>query len=138
MRHWFKRKSCQTGFSMVLLCASLALPLPLSASGGLVEFEIPRQPLGTALLAFSEQAGLQVLIATPLTRNRMSVEISGRYEPSAALRRLLGSDRLRFRYVSPKTIAISGASAPDGEHHDLRNGGPDPRLWRSHRRYSLQ
>lgn len=94
----------------------------LSADDGRLDFHIPAQPLESALLAFSEQAGLQVLAASTVTRHRRSQSVRGRYAPTEALVLLLGSEALRFRYVSANTVAISAA----GQRGNGRQPGADP------------
>ena len=61
------------------------------------------------MLAFSEQAGLQVLVASTVTRHRRSQSVRGRDAPTEPLVLLPGSEALQFRYISANTVAISAA-----------------------------
>lgn len=69
------------------LCLSALLPLMALAEP--VEFDLPAQSAGDALLAFSKQAKIEVLFSSDELRLTQSVAVTGTHEPDEALSRLL-------------------------------------------------
>ena len=72
----------RSAFLIFLLLASVATARPVS-------FNLPAQPAHEALLAFSQQAGVEVLFPHEALQGRRSPPMVGRFEPEEALRRLL-------------------------------------------------
>jgi len=95
---------------LVLLVFSALAPVisPAGAGDEKRHFSIPAQPMASALISFSEQAELQILVAAGLVDHGRSTDVSGRFAPSEALSILIGSEPLRFRFVAERTIAITG------------------------------
>jgi len=80
------------------------------------QFSIAAQPLDAALLDFSEQADLQVLIATELAAGLHSNEVTGRLAPLDALARLIAGNGLQVQIIGDHTVAISRTgSSPAGD-----------------------
>jgi TonB family protein len=81
-------------------------------------FDIPAQPLVTALRAYSEATGIAVLVDDGLTADRSSAGIQGRYTPAEALHQLLAGTGLSARYASNDafTLALSDTAAPVSDH----------------------
>jgi iron complex outermembrane recepter protein len=71
-----------------------------------VQIDIPAQDLGGALVTFSRQTNLQVLVSAETTRGVQAPKLSGKMEPDAALRALLG-DGFRFEFTNPKTVVVT-------------------------------
>ena len=67
----------------------LSALLPLMALAEPVEFDLPAQSAGDALLAFSKQAKIEVLFSSDELRLTQSVAVTGTHEPDEALSRLL-------------------------------------------------
>jgi len=62
---------------------------PGEAAGGFVRFDVPAQPLRTALSAFGRQAGLQVTVDAAATAGVQARAVSGELTPSEALSKLI-------------------------------------------------
>ena len=92
----------------VLLFASLMLALPpvARAAGGARRFDIPAQPLGSALDEFARQADVTLLFSSTLVARASTSGVRGELPVRAALGRLLGGTGLAFRQVGPSAIAI--------------------------------
>jgi iron complex outermembrane recepter protein len=69
-------------------------------------FDISPQPMDTALIEFSEQANVQLMIATELVENLMSVGVRGRFRPEDALAALIAGSGLAFQVIGENAIAI--------------------------------
>ncbi|WP_281301419.1 MULTISPECIES: TonB-dependent receptor [unclassified Iodidimonas] len=113
-----------------------ALPLLAPASAIAAEahqFNIPAQPLDSALIDFSLQAGVSVLVSDDLIRDQRSNEIAGRLEQDVALKTLLGESGLTFERVDETTISIKAItiSAAEDDHRRLyaqANAGNDANM----------
>jgi len=75
------------------------------------QFSIRAQPLDVALLEFSEQADLQILISASLLTGLHSNEVIGRYVPMDALYLLIAGTDLKAQVVGDDTVALSRAGA---------------------------
>lgn len=72
-----------------------------------VRFDIPAQSLEMALLQFSEQARMQIVVANDIARGLMSPALQGQYSAEEALGVLLEGTGLTYRMTDERTIAIS-------------------------------
>jgi TonB family protein len=81
-------------------------------------FDIPAQPLVSALRAYSEATGIAVLVDDDLTADRSSAGIQGRYTAADALRQMLAGTGLTARYASNDafTLALSDTAATANDH----------------------
>jgi outer membrane receptor protein involved in Fe transport len=80
-----------------ILVSSMLCAAPTFADGVLareVQFDIPRQPLEDALLSFSKQAGVQLLVDSRALEGMQTDGVSGRFVARDALSRLLRSTGL--------------------------------------------
>ncbi|WP_315708138.1 TonB-dependent siderophore receptor [Brenneria uluponensis] len=76
------------------------------------DFTIPSgSSLSSALLAFGQQSGLQLIAPSKLTAGLSTTGVMGRYQPDEALRKLLSGTSLAFKYVSVNTIQIYSIAA---------------------------
>lgn len=81
-------------------------------------FNIPAQPLASALNAFGRQSGLQVTLAASTSRGVTSQTVNGSFTPQQALARMLEGTGIPFRITSDRTAlvgqqtSIRGSSAP--------------------------
>ena len=87
-----------------------------SATDDAVLLKIHAPTITAALIQFSQQTGLQLALPTDNdSASRVAPVIEGLYTPSAALEAILRDSGLTYRFVNPRTIAISlggrGASA---------------------------
>ncbi len=72
-----------------------------------IRFDIPSQPLQTALTAFAEQSSWQLFYSTEIAKGLQSKALSGAHEPEAALKQLLAGTGLDFRVTDPQIVTIS-------------------------------
>lgn len=84
-------------------------------------FDIPAQPLSSALRAFGRQSGLQVSLPAAAARGATSAPVSGTLTTEAALSQLLGGTGLSYRISNGVVVvgdqpsaAAGGAPAADG------------------------
>jgi outer membrane receptor protein involved in Fe transport len=115
----------RTSVCRFLRLIGLALPLaPLLSHAAVITFDLPAQPAGRAVLAFSQQAQVEVLFSSDDLRSLTSAAVYGPLEPTAALTQLLtptgftARRTLRGTFVlmpaPPKTGALKGRIlAPD-------------------------
>jgi len=85
----------------------------------MIDFNIPAQDLSAALIAFSHQAKIQVIISEDLGE-RASRGISGQHSIGDALKQLLNATGLNYRVVSDTSITIGkpvvpSRAAPQGQ-----------------------
>jgi iron complex outermembrane receptor protein len=94
-----------------LLAGSLAA---LAAQAAPVEFHLPSQSAAEALVAFSQQAHVEVLFAYDELRAVTARPLDGPYEPEDALVRLLKDTGYTARRKSPGRFVISPLALPAG------------------------
>ncbi len=75
-----------------------------------VAFRIAAQPLDSALVEFSRQSGLQLVVSSETTRGKSSQGVQGSFQPTAALKMLLAGSGLDYSVVNPRSLAIRTAS----------------------------
>ncbi len=71
---------------------------------------IPAQPLARALEAFASQTGLQLVYVSGVVRNERSHAVPAGLSAPDALARMLEGTRLRFEYLTPRSIRILAAT----------------------------
>ncbi|MBV1900693.1 MAG: hypothetical protein KUG56_03365, partial [Kordiimonadaceae bacterium] len=97
-----------------------ATALALSWTSGLtaadpsrfVVFEIPPQTMQSALLAYSEQAGIQLILATNTRGMRSAHRLTGTLDFHEALTLLIGDANLKFEFTSENTVTITKKYIP--------------------------
>jgi hypothetical protein len=80
-----------------------------------ITFDIPSQPLATALFAYSQQSGAEVFVDHALVASRWSTVLRGAYDIEAALRALLLGSGLVPRRAAPNgftLVSIATAEPP--------------------------
>jgi iron complex outermembrane receptor protein len=80
-------------------------------------FDIPSQPLSSAITAFARQSGLQVSANADFVRDVATPGVSGTLSPSRALAALLSGTGLSFRFTDSTTVTLErlgGAGAATG------------------------
>lgn len=104
-----KRICCAACLAVVgsgILVASIAGWSHAMAAGAtdLVVFDLPAQPLATAIERYSVITGWQIIYDSDLATGRRSAPVKGAFAPAVALRMLLaGTD------LSPEYMAVDGA-----------------------------
>ena len=94
-----------------------------TSSAGVAErrFDIPAQPLSSALTLFGRQSGLQVAVDSSLVSGLRTNGLQGSYTPEQALGQLLAGTGLKHRYTSANAITLVRDSAhPDDRPMRLR------------------
>jgi iron complex outermembrane receptor protein len=72
-------------------------------------FDIPPQPLSSALLQFSETTNLELLFDAAMTQDLQTKGVSGDYNQDDALRRLLNETGLTYRMTSAGSVTLEKA-----------------------------
>lgn len=90
----------------LLLAASLVSTSWGRANERAVEFNIPPQALGSALLIFAKQADVQVSVSTTAIADMKTPGVVGTFTPSVALTKLLVETDLGFSTVGDRTFAV--------------------------------
>ncbi|TFY88823.1 TonB-dependent siderophore receptor [Pseudomonas kairouanensis] len=83
--------------------------LPMLVHAQEMTFNIPAQPLSSALQAFGTQSNLQVLYSPQDVEGKRSTAVSGHLEPSAAIARLL-QDSGVFYQMQNSSVTVSASS----------------------------
>jgi iron complex outermembrane recepter protein len=71
-----------------------------------IEFTIPAQRLSEALLVFSRQSGIAVLMSSEVEEQWQSSPLQGQFSPAAALTQLLHGTDLIYRAVADQSLVI--------------------------------
>ncbi|MEW6246202.1 MAG: TonB-dependent siderophore receptor [Nitrospirota bacterium] len=93
------------------LSSEMLLAQESSARGERV-FDIPAQPLSSALLQFSDVAGLELFYDADMTRGVQTHGVSGVHTREEALRLLLAGTGLTYRVTSEGTVTLERAAPP--------------------------
>ena len=72
----------------------------------MADFHIEAQPLQRALLAFSEQAGVQIIVATDTVELPPCDELKGRMSARRAIEVILAGSGLEFHFSSKNTVTV--------------------------------
>jgi iron complex outermembrane receptor protein len=81
-------------------------PAVASMADAPIPFDIPAQSLESALLRFSEQARMQVVVSNSAVRGTMSPQVKGEFSVAEALRQLLEGSELTYEVTDERTVAI--------------------------------
>lgn len=95
--------------SFALNAPAWAQSAPAPADAAEVDYDIPAQPLSSALLRFAEQSGLQVLFAQNDVEGLSSRPLRGRFTPEAALAQLLPSGAPRIEIAGDQIVRVGPA-----------------------------
>ncbi|MDY6945712.1 MAG: TonB-dependent receptor [Pseudomonadota bacterium] len=79
----------------------------------MIRFDIPAQGLDAALLEFSRQAQVQIVVESRLAEFRSTPNLNGQYSRGHALEILLDGSGLTFRAVGNAAIAIQAAGSDE-------------------------
>lgn len=98
----------------LILIGALALRAGLALAADFsqpVPFDIPPQPLSSALVQFADQAGVQFTAPSTSLEGLSSEGVRGKYPPAEALAKLLRRTGLGYRIVDQGTVAITDPGA---------------------------
>lgn len=82
-------------------------------------FDIPAQPLTTALSTFARQANLQLGLQAGLVDGLQSQAVRGNFTQEQALQRLLGNAPVNWKIDSQRSLILSRRDAPNTGLDDL-------------------
>ncbi|MCK9919219.1 STN domain-containing protein, partial [Microbacteriaceae bacterium K1510] len=94
-------------------------PVHAQQSGGSFRFDIPAQPLASALKAYGAATRLELFYESTLTDGRRSGPLRGAFTAEAALRRLLAGTGLSAASFEPGTVTILSESSHRAQTSDL-------------------
>lgn len=94
----------------ILAIAASAIALPAAAQA--VRFDIPAQPLGSALQAFSKQSGYRVLFPSKAVGMTRAPAVIGSYAAQTALERILEGTPLTVASINGRVVALAARAAP--------------------------
>lgn len=100
-----------TSGAMITLPSQAAVAVDLSRR---VAFDIPAQPLPSALMQFSSQAGVEFSASTDLVEGKQVSALKGTYATREALEMLLAGTGLEFAPIDGRVLAIRASSAVTG------------------------
>ena len=112
-----------TACALALLAGPCSLPVLAQTSAEMTAtrtYDIPAQPLASALRAFGRQSGLQVSLPAAAARGANSAAVSGTLSADRALSQLLSGTGLSYRIsngvvvVGEQSSAVDDAPATDG------------------------
>lgn len=109
----FARRVIVLIMGVLLACQSALAGVDLSR---VIRFDIPAQGLGAALLEFSRQAQVQIIVESRLAESVRTPKVNGDYARGIALEMLLDGTGLTFRAVGNAAIAVHAADSVDESH----------------------
>ncbi len=93
-----------------------------SESAPTVHFDIPAQPLGTALRQLADQTGLQLAVQTAMTIGKNAPAVRGNFSEREALEQLLKGSGLSFKFLDGRVVAIKLADEQVSADRSAGNG----------------
>lgn len=69
-------------------------------------FDIAPQSMDTALIEFSEQANMQLMVSSDVVKNLKTLGVRGRFDSEVALTVLLSGTKLTFHVVGDNAIVV--------------------------------
>ena len=93
-------------------------PAAVTTTAQTVTFEIPAQPLSSALMLFSEQADVQVTMQGEGASQTFANAVAGSLTADDALARMLEGSGLSASRTGPNTFTVQGTAVPGGSGAD--------------------
>lgn len=94
-------------------CQVQAAEAPAGASQpATLMFDIAAQPLGSAVLRFADQAGLQVLFDSQRLQGLSSTALKGNFSVHEGLGRLLGAAPVEYRFTGAREVTLTRVEQP--------------------------
>ncbi|MFL1502188.1 TonB-dependent hemoglobin/transferrin/lactoferrin family receptor [Pseudomonas sp. O64] len=84
-----------------------AQPAAGATQPAVLTFDIPAQSLGSAVLAFADQAGLQVLFDSQRLQGLNSTALKGSFSVQEGLGRLLGGAPVEYRFTGERQVTLN-------------------------------
>lgn len=79
---------------------------PASTNAEQISFDIPAQPLGSAVITFAEQAGIQVFFDSSKLAGLQSRELKGRHSPQQGLGLLLSGLPVSYNFTGERRVNV--------------------------------
>ena len=108
---WWKKMAGGLGLTWLLMAGAVWCDDDMAREA---DFHISPQPLPAALIAFSDQSGVQVMTDGQNLAKLSTGGVSGHYSIGEALQRLLDGTGLGFSPIGHHTIAITSGMAVTG------------------------
>ena len=83
-----------------------------TAASRTIVFDLAAQPLAEALTTLAAQSNLRIVFNTADTQGLRSERVAGAYTAQTALKLLLRSSELRYRFIDERTVEIHGRTGP--------------------------
>ena len=109
--------------SVAVVLAIASGGVAVAQSEGTLTFEIPAQPVETALLAYSEQANIQLIVDAATVIGKASSGVVGNMDAASALDEILVDTGLGYEFLSAGTVTIFENEVPDSISEPEDNGG---------------
>jgi len=103
------------GVSLLAAAPAAEAQQASAAQGNTVNFNIPAQPLTSALSAFARQSGVKLAYPASLTAGKSAPALSGQYTRDAALSQLLSGSGLSFSFTGSNVATITDPSSGAGD-----------------------
>ncbi|MCH1880071.1 TonB-dependent receptor [Alcaligenes ammonioxydans] len=105
------------------LAALTVVSISTAAHAQTLNFNLPAQPLGTALTQIASQAGIQVFFTQDLVEHRLAPPLHGSYTATQALQSVLNGSGLAPRQVGAGSYTLQTApSQPKTQDAPIRQG----------------
>lgn len=107
---------------------SLAQVAPSGELSEPTEFNIPAQPLGSAITAFADQANYRLLVPSDMTEGKTTSGVIGRHSPEEALAVMLAGTGLSYKLTEPRTMTLEPTAVlPQPTATVAQTSAPEPR-----------
>src|SRR6059058_265086 len=120
MRNKARVLGCLLVGTSVISLAQPTAAAAVQASQAVRFYDIPAQPLGTALSSYAEVSGVDLVANPAAVKGKRSHAIKGSFSPDDALNEILRGTSLDYRMSSNGSVIVGGtlsmipASAPAG------------------------
>lgn len=116
--------SKKTALGLGAALAALVLAAsPACAEPAQLRYDMPAQPLGTALSRAAERAGVTIIAPAPLVEGLRAPALKGSYGPEEAIRRLLEGSGLVLEHVGESYVIKRAQRSESGGRSEGEPGG---------------
>ncbi|WP_407174811.1 STN domain-containing protein [Bradyrhizobium sp. STM 3562] len=98
--------TCPPSCAQIFLLCSMLTACPGYAQAASIDFDIPSQPLASALISFADRSGMTILVDEQLVSAFRSSAVRGRLSPSDALRIILAGTGFSIRYSGDRAFTL--------------------------------
>jgi hemoglobin/transferrin/lactoferrin receptor protein len=115
----FARFVVTTALGFGILSTAVQGPVALAQQSTAQNFNIPSQPLNSALRQLARQSGLQLAFTTAIASGSKASAAVGNMTAEQALAKLLSGSGLAYRFTAENAVAITTGSAAGVDGEDL-------------------